>query len=252
MLTGKKGLIIGVANDRSIAAGCAKAMGREGAELAFTYLNDRARPHVGAVAETLGVETLLPLDVSREEQADAVFAEIKERFGRLDFLLHSIAFCPKDDLHAPVVNCSRDGFLQAMDISCHSFIRLARRALPLMGDGGSLLTVSYYGAEKVVDHYNAMGPVKAALEASVRYLASDLGPSGVRVNAVSPGPIATRAASGIDHFDALLDEAATRAPERQLASIDDVGELAAFLASDRARAITGGVHFVDCGYNVMS
>ena len=252
MLEGKKGLIIGVANDHSIAAGCASEMAKDGARLALTYLNDKAKPFAAPTAERVQAEGFLPLDVTDEATSDAVFAWIAETWGGLDFLVHSVAYCPKDDLHAPVSQCSRDGFLMAMDVSCHSFIRLARQAAPLMKNGGSLLTVSYYGAEKVVDNYNIMGPVKAALESSVRYLAHDLGPRNIRANAISPGPIATRAASGIAFFDKLLDEAASRAPEKKLASIEDAGALAAFLASDRAAAITGGVHYVDCGYNVMS
>ncbi|HOP21111.1 MAG TPA: enoyl-ACP reductase FabI, partial [Amphiplicatus sp.] len=220
--------------------------------LALTYLNEKALPYVSPVGEAVRAEALLPLNVESDDEMDAAFAKVKALWGRLDFVLHSIAFCPKDDLHAPVVDCSREGFAQAMDISCHSFIRVARRALPLMAGGGSLMTVSYYGGEKVVDHYNIMGPVKAALEATVKYLAVDLGAKGVRVNAISPGPIATRAASGIDHFDELLSAAAARAPERHLATIEDVGGMAAFLASDKAAAVTGGVHYVDCGVNIVA
>ena len=251
-LQGKVGVIVGVANEHSIAAGCARSMVEQGAEVALTYLNDKARPYVEPVANALGAGALLKLDVTKPDEMENAFAQLKEKWGRLDFLLHSIAYCPKEDLHAPVVDCSLEGFTAAMDISCHSFIRLARCARPLMQDGGALLTVSYYGAEKVVDHYNIMGPVKAALEASVRYLADDLGRSRIRVNALSPGPIVTRAASGIQHFDDLLNEAAERAPERRLATIEDVGAFAAFLASDGAAAITGGVHYVDNGYNVMA
>lgn len=248
----KVGLIIGVANDRSIATGCARAFAAQGASLALTYLNDKARDHVEPIAREVEAETLIPLNVANDEEIDAAFDAIKELWGRLDFVLHSVAYCPRDDLHAPVIDCSREGFAEAMDISCHSFIRIARRAVNLMPEGGSLLTVSYYGAERVVDHYNIMGPVKAALESSVRYLAADLGPQGVRVNAISPGPIATRAASGIEHFDDLLAEAAERAPKRQLATIDQVGAQAAFLVTDAAAAVTGGVHYVDCGVNIMA
>jgi len=252
LLQGKKGLVVGVANDRSIAAGCARVMAAHGARLALTFLNDKAKPYAAPTADATRAECFMPLDVTDEATSDALFAWIEENWGDLDFLIHSVAYCPKGDLHAPVSECSRDGFLQAMDVSCHSFIRLAGRAAPLMPNGGLLLTVTYYGAEKVVDNYNIMGPVKAALEASVRYLAHDLGARNIRVNAVSPGPIATRAASGIAFFDKLLDEAASRAPARKLATVEDVGSLAAFLASDGAAAITGGVHYVDCGYNVMS
>ena len=231
-LEGKVGFIVGVANEHSIAAGCAKAVSEQGATLALSYLNDKARPYVEKVADAVGAAPLIKLDAANDDALEMAFDQIDREWGRLDFLIHSIAFCPKEDLRAPVVECSREGFQIAMDISCHSFIRMARLARPLMTHGGSLLTVSYYGAEKVVDHYNIMGPVKAALEASVRYLADDLGGMRIRVNALSPGPIVTRAASGIDHFDELMNEAAARAPERRLATIDDVGALAAFLVSD--------------------
>ncbi len=172
--------------------------------------------------------------------------------GQFDFLLHLIAYCPMEDLHGRVVDCSRQGFGQAMDISVHSFIRLARKAEPLMKDGGCLLTVSYYGAEKVVDHYNVMGPVEAALEGTVKYLAAELGPQSIRVNAPSPGPLKTRAASGIAHFDSLIDEARDRAPQQRLVTIEDVGNMAMGLASDLSRNVTGNISYVDAGYHVMS
>lgn len=251
-LSGKKGLVVGIANDHSIAAGCAEAFTEAGADLAVTYLNDKAHPHVAPLADRLGAQMLLPLDVEADGQMEAVFAEIEANWGRLDFLLHSIAFCPMEDLHGRVVDCSAAGFARAMDVSVHSFLRMARLAEPLMTDGGSLLTVSYYGAEKVVDRYNVMGPVKAALESATRYMAAELGPRGIRVNALSPGPIATRAASGIAHFDDLIDQARARAPERQLVSIREVGDMAAFLISDRARSITGDVTYIDAGFHIMS
>ena len=251
-LNGKKGLVVGIANDHSIAAGCAEAFTEAGADLAVTYLNDKAHPHVAPWADRLGAQMLLPLDVEADGQLEAVFAEIEARWGRLDFLLHSIAFCPMEDLHGRVVDCSAPGFARAMDVSVHSFLRMARLAEPLMTDGGSLLTVSYYGSEKVVDRYNVMGPVKAALESATRYMAAELGPRGIRVNALSPGPIATRAASGIAHFDDLIDQARARAPERQLVSIREVGDMAAFLISDRARSITGDVTYIDAGFHIMS
>ncbi len=251
-LAGKKGLVIGVANHDSIAAGCAKAFSDNGASLALTYYNDKALPYVQTVSDSVGAELLLPLNVDHDDQLDAVFTAVKDQWGKLDFLLHSIAYCPKEDLHAQVVDASRDGFLQAMDTSCHSFIRMAKRAVPLMEAGGCLLTVSYYGAEKVVDNYNIMGPVKAALEASVRYLAADLGPHGIRVNALSPGPMRTRAASGIAHFDDLINEAVSRSPERTLVTLEDVGAYAAFLASDSAKHVTGSLAYIDAGYNIMS
>ncbi len=251
-LQGKKGLIVGVANDQSIASGCAMVAKEQGARLALTYLSDKAKPHVDPVAEACEAELLMPLDVTDDAQMDAVFDRIKAEWGELDFLIHSIAFCPKQDLHGRVTDCSRDGFTQAMDISAHSFTRMARRAEPLMRNGGSLLTVSYYGAEKVVDHYNVMGPVKAALESVTRYMAAELGPKGIRVNAISPGPLMTRAASGIEKFDALVDEAQTRAPLRRLVTIQEVGQMAACLLSPQGSAITGNVSYVDGGYHIMS
>ncbi|WP_413788554.1 enoyl-ACP reductase FabI [Paludibacillus litoralis] len=252
MLEGKRGLVVGIANEHSIAAGCARAFAREGAELAVTYLNDKAKPYVEPVAAGLNAALFMPLDVTSDTQMDAVFEAIAAKWGRLDFLLHAVAYCPKEDLQGGVVECSREGFGVAMDISVHSFIGLARRARPLMKDGGCLLTVSYYGAEKVVDHYNVMGPVKAALESTVRYMAAELGPEGIRVNAMSPGPLMTRAASGIAHFDALIDEARARAPQHRLVTIEDVGNMAAGLASDSARNVTGNISYVDAGYHVMA
>lgn len=252
LLKGKRGLVIGIANDDSIAAGCAHAFQKAGAQLAVTYLNEKAQPFVQPVAEAVGADIFLPLDVTDDAQLDALFEHIEEQWGQLDFLLHSIAYCPQEDLHGRVTDCSREGFAQAMDISCHSFIRLAKKAEPLMKNGGCLLTVSYYGAEKVIGHYNVMGPVKAALEASVRYLAAELGPNGIRVNALSPGPMQTRAASGIAYFDKLIDDARERAPKRCLVTLEDVGNMAVGLVSDYARNVTGNIAFVDAGYNVMS
>lgn len=251
LLTGKVGLVTGVANEHSIAAGCAQAFRDAGAELVLTC-EERSMPFVAAVAKTIEPRLLLPLDVEAEGSLQSVFDQIKSTFGRLDFVLHSIAFCPKQDLHGRVADCSREGFARAMDISVHSFIRMARLAEPMMPAGGCLLTVSYYGAEKVVDHYNIMGPVKAALEGTVRYLAAELGPQGIRVNALSPGPLKTRAASGINHFDELIDKARARAPERRLVTIADVGAMATGLVSDFARNVTGSIAYVDAGYHVMS
>jgi enoyl-[acyl-carrier protein] reductase I len=250
-LGGKKGLIVGIANENSIAYGCAKMMRQAGAQLAVTYLSEKAQPYVRPLAERLDASLIVPCDVRIAGQLDAVFDEIARQWGGLDFLLHSIAYAPRDDIHSRVVDCSRDGFLTAMDVSCHSFIRMARLAEPLMRDGGCLLTVTFYGSEKVIGSYNLMGPVKAALESSVRYMAAELGPKGIRVHAVSPGPLKTRAASGLDRFDELLDDAATRAPQRQLVSIEDVGAMATFLASDAARSTTGSVIFVDGGFNIV-
>lgn len=251
-LAGKRALVIGVANEHSIAWGCAEAFRQAGAELAITYLNEKAEPHVRPLAEKLGAAIIAPLDVSTPGQDEALFARIAEVWGGLDILLHSIAFCPKDDLHGRVVDCSREGFAVAMDVSVHSFLRLLRLSEPLMPAGGSAMTVSFHGAQRVVDHYNIMGPVKAALEATVRYAAAELGPNGIRVNALSPGPLSTRAASGIDHFDEMLADAAARAPTHQLATIEDVGAFAAFLAGDGAAAVTGGVHAIDGGYSIVA
>jgi enoyl-[acyl-carrier protein] reductase I len=250
-LQGKRGLVVGIANADSIAWGCARALHAAGAELAVTWLNDKARPHVEPLAQQLQAPIQLPLDVEQPGQMEAVFDAIRAQWGRLDFVLHSIAFAPGADLHGRVVDSSAAGFARAMDISCHSFLRMAHLAEALMPDGGSLLTMSYLGADEVVPHYGVMGPVKAALQSSVRYLASELGPQGIRVNAISPGPLATRAASGITDFDALLANAAQRAPLRHAVSIDDVGALCTFLVSDTARAITGDTLYVDAGYHIL-
>ena len=251
MLKGKKGLVLGISNDNSIAWACARAMHEAGATLGGTWLNDKARPYVEPLLQSLNAEIQLPLEVSNESQLEALFEEVTQRWGKLDFLLHSIAFAPKADLHGRVVDSSLEGFLQAMDISCHSFIRMARLAEPLMKDGGSLMTMSYLGGQEVVPNYSIMGPVKAALESTVRYLAYELGEQGIRVNAISPGTIMTRAASGIASFDALVEENAQRAPMGAV-NIDDVGPLSVFLASDGARAITGGNIYVDGGFNILN
>ncbi len=247
----KKGLVMGIANDQSIAYGCAAAFRRFGADLAITYLNEKALPHVEPLAAQLGAEILVPCDVREEGQLERVFETITQRWGHLDFVLHSIAFAPREDLHGRVTDCSREGFMMAMDVSCHSFIRTAKLAEPLMKNGGSLFAMSYYGAEKVVEHYNLMGPVKAALEASVRYLACELGPKGIRVHAISPGPIKTRAASGIDRFDELINRAAEKAPMQRLVSIDDVGQATAMLATDAAKLMTGETLYVDGGMHLL-
>ena len=250
-LAGKRGLVVGIANDQSIAYGCAQAFRAMGAELAITYLGDKAKPHVEPLADGLDAAMLLPCDVREPGQLEAVFDAVAARWGGLDFLLHSIAFAPREDLHGRVTDCSREGFLMAMDVSCHSFIRMARLAEPLMHDGGTLITMSFYGAEKVVEHYNLMGPVKAALEASVRALAVELGPRGIRVHAVSPGPIATRAASGIERFDQLMERAAERAPSHRRLTIQDVGWATACLCTDYARLMTGETVHVDGGYHIL-
>lgn len=251
-LAGKKGLVVGIANANSIAYGCAKAFHAAGAEVAVTYLNAKAEPFVRPLAEKLASPMILPCDVREPGQIEAVFERVRQQWGRLDFLLHSIAYAPKEDLHARVVDCSQAGFLVAMDVSCHSFIRMAKLAEPLMKDGGCLLTVTFYGSERVVEHYNLMGPVKAALESAVRYMAAELGPNGIRVHAISPGPLKTRAASGIEAFDELLERAAKRAPTHDLVTIDDVGAVAACLVSDAARAMTGNTAYVDGGYHIVA
>jgi len=251
-LSGKQGLIVGIANEHSIATGCAQAFRDCGARLGATYLNEKARPFVEPVADKLGVEWLMPCDVREPGQTEALFEEVKRQWGGLDFLLHSIAFAPKDDLQGRVIDSSSAGFATAMDVSCHSFLEMARRAEPLMRNGGCLLTVTFYGSERVVEHYNLMGPVKAALESATRYVAAELGPKGIRAHAISPGPIATRAASGIERFDEMLDRSAAAVPERQLVTIDDVGALAAFLVSDAARRITGTVIPVDSGLHLLA
>jgi enoyl-[acyl-carrier protein] reductase I len=251
-LEGKKALVVGIANDNSIAWGCAQAFRKQGAGLAVTYLNDKAEPHVRPLAKAVDAELIMPLDVAVPGQLEAVFDEIAARWGRIDILLHSIAFAPRDDLHGRVVDCSAAGFSQAMDISVHSFLRMIRLAEPLMRDGGTCMAVSFFGSARVVRHYNMMGPVKAALESAVRYAAAELGEKQITVHALSPGPLKTRAASDIAHFDELLDEAASRAPTQQLATIDDVGAFAAFLASPQARNVTGGVHEIDGGYSITA
>lgn len=252
LLEGKKGLVVGIANEHSIAWAAARSFGQAGAELAATWQGEKARPHVEPLLDRLGIALKLPLDVSDDAQMDAVFAAIEQRWGKLDFLLHSIAYAPKADLHGRVVDSSREGFQQAMDISCHSLLRMARRAEPLMREGGSIMTMSYLGSEEAVPNYGLMGPVKAALESAVRYLAVELGPAGIRVNAISPGPIATRAASGLAEFDTLVQDSAKRSPLRRALATEDVGPLCAFLASDGASAITGSTLYVDAGYHVLN
>jgi len=251
LLEGKRGLIVGIANENSIAWGCARAFRAFGAELAVTYLNEKAKKHVEPLARELDAPILMPLDVRVPGQVEAVFENISQKWGALDFLVHSIAFSPKDALHGCVVDVSQEGFLATMDVSCWSFIRMAHLAEPLMRKGGTLFTMTYYGSQMVVENYNIMGVAKAALEGAVRYIAAELGPKGIRVHAISPGPLATRAASGIPEFDALLDKAKAKAPARSLVSIDDVGAATAFLAHDAARLITGQTLYIDGGYHII-
>lgn len=251
-LKGRKALVVGVANEHSIAWGCAKAFHELGAEVALTYLNEKARRFVEPLAESIGATILAPLDVEQPGQMEALFERLQRDWGRLDIAVHSIAWAPKDDLQGGLLESSAQGFARAMDVSCHSFIRLARAAAPLMSDGGTLFAMSYYGADKVVDHYNLMGPVKAALEASCRYLAVELGPRGIRVHPISPGPLKTRAASGLKDFDLLLADAAQKAPIGELVDIMDVGFACAYLATPYARRITGGTIYVDGGVHVVA
>jgi len=251
LLEGKQGLIVGIANEQSIAWGCAKAFRALGAEVAVTYLNDKAKKYVEPLARELEAPILMPLDVRTPGQMEAVFERIAKEWGRLDYLIHSIAFSPKDTLCGRVVDVPQEGFLTTMDVSCWSFIRMAHLAEPLMTSGGTLFTMTYYGSQMVVENYNIMGVAKAALESAVRYMAAELGPKGIRVHAISPGPLATRAASGIPEFDELLDKAKEKAPARSLVSIDDVGVATAFLAHDAARLITGETLYVDGGYHII-
>jgi enoyl-[acyl-carrier protein] reductase I len=252
LLRGRKGLIVGIANERSIAFGCADVLRRRGAQLAVTYLNDKADRFVRPLAERLGAELYLKLDVEQDGQMEAVFGAIRDRWGHLDFLVHSIAFAPRADLHGRVMDCSAEGFAQAMHVSCWSFLRMAKLAEPLLRPGGALVTMSYHGADKVVDNYNIMGPVKAALESCVRYLANELGPRRVRVFAVSPGPIRTRAASGIAAFDELIADAEDRAPAGRVVDIEEVGRCVAFLVSPSASGMTGDTIYVDGGLHAMA
>ncbi len=252
MLKGKRGLVVGIANEHSIAFGCAAKLRAFGAELAITYLNDKSEPFVRPLAENLQASLTLPLDVEQPGQIERVFEEIATHWGQLDFVVHSIAFAPREDLHGRVTDCSLAGFQQAMRVSCYSFIEMARFAEPMMRPGGALLTMSYYGAEKVVNHYNIMGPVKAALEAVTRYLSAELGEKGIRVFAVSPGPLKTRAASGIDQFDELVEAAVKRSPAHRLVDIAEVGRVVAFLVGGGSSGMTGDTIYVDAGLHLVA
>jgi enoyl-[acyl-carrier protein] reductase I len=252
ILEGKKALVSGIANEHSIAYGCAKAFRELGAEPAITYTGEKTRTYVEPLARELGAPVFMPLDVTRPEDIQAVFGEIERQWGKLDLFVHSIAWAPKEDLQGGLLDSSAEGFGQAMDISCHSFVRMARQAARLMKDGGSMFTMSYYGANKVVANYNLMGPVKAALEACARYLAYELGPRHIRVHAMSPGPLKTRAGSGLKDFDLLLAQAAERAPLGELVDIMDVGFACAFLATPYARRLSGETMYVDGGVHIMA
>jgi len=252
VLAGQKALVIGVANDASIAYGCAKAFRTTGAELAISWLNEKARKHVEPLARELEASIVGEVDVAVTGQLEAMFDQIRSKWGRLDILVHSIAFAPKADLQGGILNCSAEGFAKAMDISCHSFVRMAKLAAPLMTNGGTMFAMSYFGANRVVPNYNVMGPVKAALEAVCRYLAYELGPQGIRVHAISPGPLKTRAASGLKDFELLLNQAEQRAPIGELVDIMDVGFACAYLATPLAKRITGGTVYVDGGVNLIA
>jgi len=251
-LKGSRALVVGIANEHSIAYGCAKAFRELGAEVAITYLNEKARPYVEPLAKALEAPLFLPLDVSVDGQLEAVFDAISTKWGRLDIVVHSIAFAPNEDLQGGLINCSAAGFAKAMDVSCHSFVRMARLAAPLMTSGGTMFAMSYHGATKVIPTYSVMGPVKAALESSCRYLAYELGGKGIRVHAISPGPLKTRAASGLKDFDLLLTEVEQRAPVGELVDIMDVGFTCAYLATPYARRLSGETLYVDGGVNIMA
>lgn len=251
LLKGKRGLVLGIANEHSIATGCARAFAASGAVLAATYLNEKAKPYVQVVTDNLPCDIFMPCDVQKPGELEAVFAAITKKWGQLDFLLHSMAFAPMEDLHGRVIDCSAAGFATAMDISCHSFLRAAKLAEPLMANGGALLAMTYIGSERVIPNYGLMGPVKAALESSVRYAAVELGPKKIRVNAISPGPIATRAASGIANFSALLEKEAKNSPGGEMVKIDDCGDMATFLVSDAARMVNGSIIPIDGGEHIL-
>lgn len=251
LMAGKRGLIMGVANDRSLAWGIAKQLSEQGAELGFTYLGEALERRVKPLAEQLGSDVLIPCDVGDMASIDKAFELVAEKWGTIDFLVHAIGFSDKNELRGRYVDTTLDNFLQTMNISCYSFTAVAKRALPLMSNGGSLLTLSYYGAEKVIPHYNVMGVAKAALETSVRYLAADLGRDNIRVNGISAGPIKTLAASGIGDFRYILKWNELNAPLRRNVTIDDVGGAGLYLLSDLSSGVTGEIHHVDAGYHVV-
>jgi enoyl-[acyl-carrier protein] reductase I len=251
LMQGKRGLIMGVANNRSIAWGIAKAAHAAGARLGFTYQNDALLKRIRPLAEQVEAEILEPCDVSDDDSIQAVFDKVEETWGEIDFIVHAIAYADREELTDTYVRTSRDGFLRSLEISCYSFTAVAQRAVPLMNAGGSLLTLTYYGAERVMPHYNVMGVAKAALESSVRYLAADLGGTGIRVNAISAGPIRTLAASGIGDFRYILKWNELNSPLRQNVTIDQVGKAGLYLLSDMSSAVTGEVHHVDSGYHTV-
>jgi len=251
-LKGKKGLIIGIANDKSIAWGCAKVMTSFGAQLAITYLNKgKNKEYVEPLAKEVNPKIFCPLDLKDDKELDAVFAEIRKTWGSLDFIIHSVAHAEREDLHGRVIDSSEEGFLEAMNVSCYTFIKLAKYAEELMKNGGSMITMSYYGSQKIIKNYGIMGPAKAALESSVKYMAEEVGKRGIRVNAISPGPVPTRAASGLLHFETLLHHCMEKSLLLDYINIIDIGNFAAFLVSDLSKTITGGLHYIDCGYNAV-
>jgi len=251
LMQGRRGLIMGVANDRSIAWAIARACAAQGAELAFTYQGEALEKRVRPLAASVGSDFVVPCDVANDEDMDAAFGAVEEHWGKLDFFVHAVGFADKQYLRGRFVDTPREAFLQALDISCYSFAATGRRAAALMGEGGSLLTLSYYGAEKWVPHYNVMGVAKAALEASVRYMAADLGPDGIRVNAISAGPIKTLAASGIGDFRYILKWNQYNAPMQRNVTLDEVGGAGLYLLSPLSTGVSGEVHHVDCGYHVV-
>ena len=251
IMEGKKGLIVGVANNRSIAYGIAKACKEQGAELILTYQNDKLKKRVEKIAEELGVKNIYPLDVTNEEELKALREAIERDYGKIDFLVHSVAFAPREALDGEFINTSKEAFKIAMEISVYSLIDLVRTIEPIMNDGGSVLTLTYLGSQRYVPHYNVMGVAKAALEASVRYLAVDLGKRKIRINALSAGPIKTLAASGIGDFSEILKYNEKNSPLRKNVTIEEVGNSAMYLLSDLSSGVTGEVHFVDAGYNIM-
>lgn len=250
LLKDKKALIVGIANENSIAYGCAAMLKKAGADIGITYLNDKAKPFVNKIAEELQPSLYLKCDVTSDSEVESVFKEIENKWGTFDILVHSIAFAPKKDLQGPIVQCSKEGFLLAMDISCHSFVRMANYAKPLMKNGGTLFAMSFHGSQRVVQNYNLMGPVKAALESIVRYMAFELGPQGIRVITISPGPLKTRAASGLEDFDKLIERAIEESPMRTLVDIFDVGAMVTYLSTDYAKNITGDTIYIDAGFHL--
>lgn len=250
-LSGRRGLVMGVANDRSIAWGIARQASEQGAELAFTYQGDALEKRVRPLAESVNAKVIAPCDVTDPDSMDSLFEQVGTTWDKIDFVIHAVAFSDKAELNGRYADTSRENFLRTMDISCFSFTDVCRRASALMPDGGSLLTLSYYGAERVVPHYNVMGVAKAALEASVRYLATDLGSDNIRVNAMSAGPMKTLAASGIGDFRYILKWNELNAPMHRNVTLDDVGRSGLYLISDLSSGVTGEVHHVDCGYHVV-